>query len=219
MSKPATARWSYDFKVSYLSSPFGLELACKKFDTTPEEIEKLVGRYSRGKRKGELRGAITWYKVVKGGWVKTGPYDFEQMRGQGFVAKPGVCFGFQLVHFEKLIKNHKLTVPGDTRHSDTAIDLIRSYLVTVDPDYRREEIIPDTIPTPLETTPVKPEETRLQALCAVFGWQGGTIHQAVEELCNRLDFRYTGLLMVNAVLAMSENEFNELIKPLKTPPA
>ena len=83
-------------KVAYLSSDFGVELACKKFGFTPEQLEEKVGRYVRGPRKGLLKGSITWHKVVRGGWVKTGAYDHDEQRAHGFVAKLGVAFAFTL---------------------------------------------------------------------------------------------------------------------------
>jgi len=54
---------------AYLNTDRGLAIACKAFDKTPEEIEAIVGRYSRGKRKGLLRGSIQWRRILRGGWV------------------------------------------------------------------------------------------------------------------------------------------------------
>jgi len=54
---------------AYLNTDRGLSIACKAFDKTPEEIEAIVGRYSRGKRKGLLRGSIQWRRILRGGWV------------------------------------------------------------------------------------------------------------------------------------------------------
>jgi hypothetical protein len=87
------------FKESfaYLSDDFGKKLAMRKFDLTEEELERVVGRYVRGKRKGQLKGMIIWTKCIKGGWVRTGPYDHEQMRAQGYVAQKNRCQDFKLV--------------------------------------------------------------------------------------------------------------------------
>lgn len=82
---------------AYLSEDFGKELAMKKFNLTEEMLEIIAGRYVRGKRKGLLKGMIVWTKCIKGGWVKTGPYDFEAGRAQGFVQTKGECKDFQLV--------------------------------------------------------------------------------------------------------------------------
>lgn len=54
---------------AYLNTDRGLAIACKAFSKTEAEIEAIVGRYSRGKRKGLLRGAIQWRKILRGGWV------------------------------------------------------------------------------------------------------------------------------------------------------
>jgi hypothetical protein len=83
-------------RCAYLSTDFGAQLACRKFNLSFDELAEKVGRYSRGKRKGQLRGSISWHKVVKGGWVKTGRYDHEESRAQGFVARVGVAFAFTL---------------------------------------------------------------------------------------------------------------------------
>lgn len=97
MRKDTVNRWQYKHGYAYLNTAFGMELACKKFNMTPEQITEKVGVYQRGKRKGQVKGQLQWLKVTKGGWVKTGAYDHEQMRACGFVAKPGTCFAFMIV--------------------------------------------------------------------------------------------------------------------------
>ena len=54
-------------RVAYLNSDFGESFAARHF--TIKQLEQL-GRFSRGKNKGRLRGAIRWSKVDKGGWVR-----------------------------------------------------------------------------------------------------------------------------------------------------
>lgn len=80
-----------------LFGEFGQNLACKKFNLTIEELAKAVGVKTRGKHKGSLRGEIRWLKTTRGGWVKTGQYDHEAMRGHGFIAPNNKCFYFQIV--------------------------------------------------------------------------------------------------------------------------
>lgn len=84
-------------KFAYLSGGFGRDLAMKKLDCSEEELEEIVGRYVKGKRKGCLKGKIIWTKCIKGGWVKTGPYDHEAGRATGYVASPGRCGDFAIV--------------------------------------------------------------------------------------------------------------------------
>ena len=84
-------------RFAYLSEDFGRDLAMRKFSLSAEQLEQIVGRYSRGKRKGLLRGKIVWTKCVRGGWVKTGPYDQDAMRACGYVQPVGKCKDFQLV--------------------------------------------------------------------------------------------------------------------------
>lgn len=110
--KDAVNRWQYQYSGAYLNTEFGLELACKKFGLTPDQLKEKVGVYVRGKRKGQLKGKLIWAKVTKGGWVKTGRYDFETMTANGFIAKPGTCFAFQIVDSwtQDVILNHDETV-------------------------------------------------------------------------------------------------------------
>lgn len=56
-------------RVSYLSTDFGEEIARKWFG---DETVDSLPRYSRGPRKGKIKGAVSWSKVARGGWVSTG---------------------------------------------------------------------------------------------------------------------------------------------------
>jgi hypothetical protein len=58
-----------DYRTAYLSTDFGEEIARKWFGD--ESVDSLP-RYTRGPRKGRIKGAVTWSKVVRGGWVRTG---------------------------------------------------------------------------------------------------------------------------------------------------
>lgn len=87
----------FQSKFAYLSEDFGKELAMKKLNCSEEELEKIVGRYVKGKRKGLLKGKIIWRKCTRGGWVKACPYDHETMRATGYVAVPGRCSNFAIV--------------------------------------------------------------------------------------------------------------------------
>ena len=81
---------SYVNNTAWLSTDFGVELACKWFNLSIEELEQKVGRYKKGKRKGKLKGLISWYKVTSCGWVSCGP---KVEYPDGFVIKhKGICF-------------------------------------------------------------------------------------------------------------------------------
>jgi len=82
---------------AYLSEDFGKQLAMKKFNLSEKQLEQVVGRYIKGKRKGLLKGKIIWTKCTKGGWVKTGPYDWDVEQACGYIAQPGKCNNFSLV--------------------------------------------------------------------------------------------------------------------------
>ena len=84
-------------RQGYINEEFIHDLAMRKLDLTADELEQIVGRYSKGKRKGQLRGMLLWKKCVKGGWVKTGPYDQDAMQACGYVQRPGATWDYQLV--------------------------------------------------------------------------------------------------------------------------
>jgi hypothetical protein len=136
-------RYQCQNAYAYLNTDFGLNLACKKFNLTPDQLKELVGVYSKGKRKGQLKGQIVWLKVIKGGWVKTGAYDHDTMTPSGFVVKPGVCFAFQIIDpwsmDKRLILNHPDTVP-DTYHSDDGYDRHDSLIRTINAKTNKEVI-------------------------------------------------------------------------------
>jgi hypothetical protein len=75
---------------AFLNQRFGIALLQAHCGLSNDIIEGIVGRYSRGKRKGQLRGAVIWKKVVRGGWVKNG---FEG----GHVEFPGRIFDVHIV--------------------------------------------------------------------------------------------------------------------------
>jgi len=79
-------------RFGYLNEPFILDLACQKLDLSQEEITEAVGVYSRGKRKGQLRGNLMWLKVENGGWLKDGPGYMN-----GHVVRPGTTFDYKIV--------------------------------------------------------------------------------------------------------------------------
>lgn len=127
----------YEARRAYLSTDFGAELAQKKFGLTPEQLEERCGRYVRGARKGKLKGSITWHKVCRGGWVKTGAYDHDEGKAHGFVAKNGVCFAFciesgdgETIAEKDVIWNHSregktLNVWGSYQYSQDKINYER----------------------------------------------------------------------------------------------
>jgi hypothetical protein len=61
--------------TAWLSSDFGKNFALRVTGMTEEELECLVGRNKKGKRKGLLKGMITWQKVLHGGWYREDAYD------------------------------------------------------------------------------------------------------------------------------------------------
>jgi hypothetical protein len=60
-----------DNRDAYLSTDFGEEIARKWFG---DESVDALPRYVRGPRKGKIKGAVTWTKVLRGGWVRGAGY-------------------------------------------------------------------------------------------------------------------------------------------------
>ena len=85
-------------KACWLEKDFAQKMALRHFGLDRAALVELVGVKTRGKYKGALRGEIRWLKITRGGWVKTGMYDWDAMRGRGYVAKRGVCFYWQIVN-------------------------------------------------------------------------------------------------------------------------
>ena len=116
-------KYKAEQRSTWLSSDWGCAYAMKVFDITLEELEAKVGRYVRGKRKGQLRGLMTWMKTTKGGWVKTGRYDQEAMQGCGFVAGPNITYGHSVTDF-----NHNVLLGVDDQMPGALTDdLARRY--------------------------------------------------------------------------------------------
>lgn len=90
-------RAQWEIKTAYLNTDFGLEYACKALGLTPAQVEEKVGRYTKGARKGQLRGLLQWVRVTRGGWVRTAPGYGDGERSQGFVVRPGLRCGHQVV--------------------------------------------------------------------------------------------------------------------------
>ena len=74
----------FSYKTASLASDFGFDLAVKWFGK--EEIDALP-KFKKGKKVGKTKGSILWKKVFKGGWVKTGSYDFETETADGYVER------------------------------------------------------------------------------------------------------------------------------------
>jgi hypothetical protein len=98
-------------KSAPINSEFGMNFACRLFNLTPEELEAKVGRYSRGPRKGLLRGWLVWAKTTKGGWVKTGAYDHDAGAGNGFVAPANLTFAHGVFVNDALILGVDMQAP------------------------------------------------------------------------------------------------------------
>lgn len=78
----------FDFRQAYLDTDFGEQITLKWTGLTIEQLEQLVGgRKIKGVRAGRLRGYVWWMKCTRGGWVKTGSYDWDAGRGSGFVCR------------------------------------------------------------------------------------------------------------------------------------
>lgn len=108
---------------AYLSEEFGQNLAMKKFDMTIEQLEKIVGRYTRGKRMGQLRGVLRWFKIESGGFQPTGYRSETTDRVPGFlVREKGATFGYRIEDY-----NGKVLYGSDYQDSRGNVDWISYY--------------------------------------------------------------------------------------------
>jgi hypothetical protein len=128
---------SVESKTAPLFGDFGRDYAMKTFGLTLEQLEAIVGRYSKGKHKGELRGAISWRKVVRGGWLRAGNGEISR----GHVVKPNERFDHAIIDPWKLTSKGEPTVlwsddfkrfgwlPGETREQYDARQKARSEML------------------------------------------------------------------------------------------
>lgn len=87
----ANAHAHYQTNKAYLSQSFGRSLVQLWFGFDNDILEAIVGRYSRGKRKNQFRGAITWTKCIRGGWSGGAPGE------GGFIMYPGQIFDVAII--------------------------------------------------------------------------------------------------------------------------
>lgn len=77
-------------KDAQLSTDFGRQLVTRYFgQQAADAIYEVAPKYKRGPKKGQPKGWVMWTKCTKGGWVRTGSYDHDSARGQGYVMAPG----------------------------------------------------------------------------------------------------------------------------------
>lgn len=105
-------------KTAYLSDDFGRDYAMRTFGLTLPEIEAIVGRYTKGQRKGRLRGALRWRKCIRGGWYATGPSAACGERTAGHVKRPGDKWDFAIVDPWKLAANGEPVKLWTTTHKE-----------------------------------------------------------------------------------------------------
>ncbi len=65
-----------------VGSVFGLKLAEKWFGYSESDVEKIAGRFTKGRNVGQVRGWLVWVTCKRGGWHY----------GLGGVIKPGMVF-------------------------------------------------------------------------------------------------------------------------------
>lgn len=116
--------------TSTIASDFGLALAIRK-GFTESQIETVLGRYTRGKNKGKLRGYLVWYRIDSAGWCR--------LLGNGFVFPyTKGTFGYHIVNYDGDILLSQFGIPPKDR-SDCNSTLKYALLVYL--DQKREEII------------------------------------------------------------------------------
>jgi hypothetical protein len=77
-------------KSAPLASDFARQFVVRHFgQQVADIIYANLPTYKRGPNKGQPKGWVIWTKCVKGGWVRSGAYDHDAQRGNGYVMAPG----------------------------------------------------------------------------------------------------------------------------------
>jgi hypothetical protein len=79
----------YERKVIPLNCHVGRSMAQCLLGLDNDMIEAIVGRYLRGKRVGQLRGAISWLRCNHGGWVRG-----KGLQRRGFAGEVAIADSF-----------------------------------------------------------------------------------------------------------------------------
>lgn len=83
-----THRAEYYIKTAPLSSDFAREFLGRRYgEALTSEIYAALPKFTRGPRKGLVKGFVRWIKCTKGGWMRTGPSYYGTPTGQ--VLTPG----------------------------------------------------------------------------------------------------------------------------------
>jgi hypothetical protein len=68
-SGPSTNYAQLQTSTAPVSSQFGMSLLERYLGLNREIVEAIVGRYVRGKNKGQLRGLVSFVRCNHGGWI------------------------------------------------------------------------------------------------------------------------------------------------------
>lgn len=87
----------------FISNDFIAALACRKLGITLDQLEAIVGRNSKGKHKGQLKGRLEWEKCIEGGWSwditrddTTATMKISNGGNQGYIIKPNTTRRYKL---------------------------------------------------------------------------------------------------------------------------
>lgn len=127
-----TTRAFVTTQSAYLSGDFGRDYATKMFGMNEDDLAAIVGRYVRGKRKGALKGSITWKRCESGGWYRSGngPHG-------GCVKRPGERWEFRL--YDGSWPDAKCVGRRDHREQDY-VEVVRDGKWTHIQDQQRERM-------------------------------------------------------------------------------
>jgi hypothetical protein len=133
-----TNRAQIDYRTAYLSTDFGEEIARKWFG---DESVNSLPRYTRGPRKGKIKGAVSWSKVVRGGWVSAGRETADGNYSGYVERRVGRIFDRKL---HELVSDRFGTHVGDTIRDldleERQEEARRSINIRIDQDMRKIEM-------------------------------------------------------------------------------
>jgi gluconate kinase len=115
-------------KSAFLGSEYGLNLAMNIFSLTEQQLEKIVWRYQSGKHVGSLRGKITWWRIIKGGFQK-----IDENKSI-IVKERGSTFGYRLTDYTE----EKIYI-GKPKSDDDQIPWLNDYEEFLDSKLTKEQ--------------------------------------------------------------------------------
>lgn len=158
---------------SFLNSEFAINLAIKKFNLADEaELESIVGRYKKGKYKGQLKGQLKWYKVIAGGYVR-----------EVGIVPPNLTYAYHIIDFW----SGEVLYPCVTGITDPT-NFINFKISCLLEEMKKIEMLKAV--SEYEITTVNDDEIKKSDFCTLFQLQNKIKHEYLSKLFPEFDLEY-----------------------------